>query len=354
VTVPPHESRLLLSLLRQDWETASVLTARQTPDPAIFVETARLCDVAPWLHSVIDRAGRWDLTGDEIRDRLAAIRHKTRSDNLLLLARVEQLLDLLLAEKIVPVALKGLDFLHRFYERFDQRGLDDVDILVHPDQREKTVTLMEEAGYTGPTGKERLHWLRSSYELPMESPGPVPVSVEIHWGLGQSKRYDLSVDEILQRAVPMTIEGRQILRLDDHDSAAHLLLHHLQHYFDRRLKWMLDFGRLVSQESFDWTRLTGTLRSWGGLAAGGISLLHMSRLFPGLVPAEGSRAVPPSTWRRLATLPLRSGHPLEIYRWTRKRWVQLFLAGVMMDRPYRLPGYLLHMAVRDRREETDG
>ena len=46
------------------------------------------------------------------------------ADNLLLLARLEQCLDLLLRAGIRPVALKGLDVLHRFRRPFDERTLD--------------------------------------------------------------------------------------------------------------------------------------------------------------------------------------------------------------------------------------
>ena len=76
--------------------------------------------------------------------------------------------------------------------------------------------------------------------MPLDSPGPVPVGFEIHWGLAQERRYRVKVTEVLARSVPHEVAGRRILRLDDHDAAAHLLLHHLQHYFDRRLKWALE------------------------------------------------------------------------------------------------------------------
>ena len=129
-----HEARLLLAILREDWECASAIVGQAAPRPGVFVDLARACDVYPWVHAVLERAARSDLVGTEAWESLTRMRHKCRNDNLLLLAHTEQVLDLLLEAGIVPVALKGLDFLHRFYERFDERSMDDVDLLVLPEQ----------------------------------------------------------------------------------------------------------------------------------------------------------------------------------------------------------------------------
>ena len=71
------------------------------------------------------------------------------------------------------------------------------------------------------------------------------------------------------RAVPARVCERDVLRLDDHDAAAHLLLHHVQHYFDRRLKWALDLRRIVGEPGFRWSTVAERLRQWGGRGAAG-------------------------------------------------------------------------------------
>jgi hypothetical protein len=69
-----------------------------------------------------------------------------------------------------------------------------------------------------------------------------------------------------------------------------------------------------------------------------------------MLPEVSFRTFPVAMWRRMLTRPLESSHPLDLFRNTRKRKVQLYLAAVMIEKPSRLPAYLLHRARRDRIE----
>ncbi|HEX5044849.1 MAG TPA: nucleotidyltransferase family protein [Candidatus Polarisedimenticolaceae bacterium] len=340
-----RESQLLLAILRESWGEAEALPR---PRPAMFVELARACDVHPTVHAILERTRRFDLVGGEAEEALQRLRAKVRQDNLLLLARAEQALDVLAGAGIVPVALKGLDTLHRYYGRFDARTLDDVDLLVPEERLGDGVRALEAAGWTAPPEPERTHWLRSSFELPLTSPGPVTVGLELHWSLGQEGRYTVDARALRARAVPARICERDLLRLDDHDAAAHLLLHHVQHYFDRRLKWALDLRSMVREPGFAWRAVAERLTAWGGRGAAGLALAHLVRLFPDLGSEEALRALPAAAWRRAALLPLRTLHPIDLYRGTRRRFVQLWLAAAALERPQDLPGYLRRRARRDQ------
>jgi putative nucleotidyltransferase-like protein len=340
-------ARVLLAALAGRWEEFDSLDDRSGWDSRALLALARQCDVAPTLHAMLAGSGRLTSLGDEAAGELGRVRTKTRHDNLLLLARLEQALDVLLAAGIRPVALKGVDTLHRFYASFDERTLDDVDLLVSPEDRDRAIAALEAAGWKGPDEPERTHWFRSSFELPLRSPGPVEVNFDLHWSLGQARRYEIPAAALISRAVPTTIAGRPALRLDDHDAVAHLLLHHLQHYFDRRLKWVLEIGRLAKEPGFSWPRVRERALEWGGRGAAGLALVHVRTLFPALLPEAAYEALPADAWRLAATLPLRSRHPLDLFRGTRRRFVQLWLAAAALEHPSELPGYLIHRATRD-------
>jgi hypothetical protein len=264
-------------------------------------------------------------------------------------ARAGQPLDILLAAGVVPVALKGLDLLQRVYTGLDQRTLDDVDLLVRPDQLDTAVAALEARGFRPPPEPTRTHYIRSSHHLPMDSPGPVPVGFEIHWNLAQVLRYHIDEAALHERAVPLSVEGRPILRLDDHDFVAHLLLHHFTHYFDRRLKWAVDLAAIARGPRFDWNVVIGRIRSWGATAAAGAALVHLRRMVPEWIPPRALDGLPLARWRRVLSWPLRSRHPLELFRDTRRRWVQLYLATVLLEDPSSMPRWLAHRASRDRR-----
>ena len=152
-----------------------------------------------------------------------------------------------------------------------------------------------------------------------------------------------------KRSRPLDVAGRSVRRMDDTDMVAHLLLHHFTHYFDWRLKWLVDLERIVETSGFDWERVGRRISEWNAVSAVGFSLIHLERLQPGLIPERLRRLLPAAAWRKLLTLPLRSSHPLDLFRATRKRNVQLYLAAVMLEQPWSLPGWILHRATREGR-----
>ncbi len=344
-----HHARLLLALLREDVPSFERLAAGPF-DPDTFVRLARECDVQPWLHARLTALGKLDELDREARLRLDEARAKVRADNLLLLARAEQALDLLIEAGVEVIALKGLDVLQRFY-RFDERTLDDVDLLVRRRDVAKTLQVLEAAGWQRLPTDRRDHYLRSSHHLPLPGPGPVVVDFEIHWNLVQSGRFTLDPEGLFARAEPLTVSGRPVLRLSDHDLAAHLLLHHFTHYFDRRLKWCIDLRFVAAQPSFEWTPVAERVREWGASVPVAMSVEHLARLFPDVLTGEVRRLFPVSRWRAALTYPLRSSHPLEIFRGTRNRRTQLLLAAALLESPLQLPGWMLHRWTRDRRAE---
>lgn len=340
---------LVLAVVCRRWEDAERLVAQRSPDPASFVAQCRECDVHAWVHYLLTSDGRSELVGETAIEALAEMRRKVRYDTMLLLGRAEQALDLLAGAGVRPVALKGLDFLHRIYPTVDLRATDDVDLLIRRDDLTVALEALRGAGWQLPCEEKTTHYIRSSHHLPLRSPGPIHVEFELHWNLAQSERYAIDVDGLFERAVALEVAGRTLLRLDDNDVVAHLLIHHFSHYFDRRLKWLVDLQRLNEHGAIDWGTVAARVRNWGGTAAAGVSLTHLQKLSPELIPGQALAALPVAAWRRALVRPLHSPHPLELFKGTRSRKVQLYLAAVMLENPSRLPGWLRHRARRDRR-----
>ena len=94
------------------------------------------------------------------------------------------------------MALKGLDVMHRLGVGFDERTMDDVDLLVREDQLTACIAALEAGGWEAPAEPKRTHYIRTSHHLPLVSPGPVVVGFEIHWNLVQENRYSVDVEEI--------------------------------------------------------------------------------------------------------------------------------------------------------------
>lgn len=344
-----HHPRILLAVVRERWDEVAERVGRGPFDADRFVECCRQSDAHPWVHALLERDERGALVGRRALNGLQRLRDKVRRDNLLLVARAEQALGLLLGAGVVPVALKGLDLLHRLYGSFDQRTLDDVDLLVDRDDLSAALRALEAGGWVLPEEPRRTHYIRSSHHLPLRSPGPVTVDFEIHWNLAQEQRYRIDPRGLLDRSLPLSIAGHSVRRLEDHDLVAHLLIHHFSHYFDRRLKWLIDLRAVAAQPGFDWSRVAARIREWGGGAACGVSLRHLQKMDPDLIPEAALRELPVAAWRRALTWPLRSNHPLELFRHSDRRRTQLYLAAVMLEHPLQLPAWLIHRSTRDQR-----
>jgi len=346
--MPRHKlAALVLAIVTGRWDEARRVAGGRPVDPLAFAEQCRECDVHAWVHHRLSTDDRADLVGAQAFERLERMRRKVRNDTMLVLAGAEQALDALLAAGVTPIALKGLDFLHRLYTGVDQRTIDDVDLLVRQRDLKPALDALRDAGWQLPPEPETLHYVRGSHHLPLRSPGPIGVDLELHWNLAQSGRYAIDVEQLFERAEPLRVGERGALRLADPDVVAHLLIHHFSHYFDRRLKWLVDLERLHEETPIDWPAVAARLERWGGTAAAGISLVHLRKLWPELITDAAASALPAAWWRRALTWPLRSSHPLELFRRTRDRRVQLFLAAAMLEHPTQLPGWLRHRASRD-------
>lgn len=345
-------ARTLLSLVRGEWNEAREPLSALAGAPRPFIDLCRACDVHPWVHHLLQQEFP-ELAGSELLLGLESLRRKVRHDNMLLLGRAEQALDLLSRCGVVPIALKGLDLIHRMYDSFDQRTLDDVDLLLRFADLPAALRALEEAGWQPPPEPRRTHYIRSSHHLPLVSPGPVTVDFELHWNLVQEGRYSVEPGSLFARAQQLEVAGRRILRLEDHDQVAHLLVHHFSHYFDRRLKWLVDLRALVRRPGFEWDRVVERIHQWGGTISGGAALRHLNKLDPATIPEAALRRLPIGGWRRAATRAFLSTHPLELYRHTGERWMQLYLAAIMLERPGRLPHWLIHRVVRVRRSSEN-
>jgi len=296
------------------------------------------CDIQPLLHGRLESADRFDLIPDSVREQLAAARHKCRMDNLLLLAEAEKAIDALAKAGVLPVVLKGMDIIHRYGMEFDLRRMDDMDFLVPATQVRETMTALASSGWKLPHRIYDSNW--APYHTGLESTGPIKVYLEIHWNIIQEGRYRLDPADLFARAGELAIGGRQVLGLDIHDLAVHTLLHHVSSHFHRKLKNWIDLRLLSLDTGFNWETVAGRAREWGGAPGAAMSMRHAGSLFPDWFPGDTVRLFGPETLRSLALKPLLSSHPLDMYRKTSSRFVEILLSAAMVSSPWRLPAAL--------------
>ena len=298
------------------------------------------------MHGRLESAGRLDLIPENFRENLAAARHKCRMDNILLLAEAENAIDALAGAGVMPVVLKGMDIIHRYGMDFDLRRMDDMDLLVPTGQVKDSMAALAAAGWKLPHRIYDSNW--APYHTGLESSGPIMVYLEIHWNIIQEGRYRLDPADLFARAGKLEVGGRPVLGLHIHDLAVHTLLHHVSSHFHRKLKNWIDLHLLSMEDGFRWESVVDRAREWGGLPGAAMSMRHAGRLFPNWFPEEVVKLFGPERLRSLALKPLASTHPLDMYRKTSSRLVEMLLSAAMVSKPWRLPA-----AMRMFRGEPD-
>ncbi len=325
-------------MLAERWDEAADLNRTRPSDLATLSRLALECDIQPLLHDRLGSTDRFDLVPRGFRVELEAARHKCRMDNILLLAEAEKAIDALAAAGVVPVLLKGMDIIHRYGLPFDIRRMDDIDFLVPTDQVRETMAALAGAGWKLPSRIYDSNW--APYHTGLLSTGPVSVYLEIHWNIIQEGRYRLDPADLFSRARELEVGGRKVLGLERHDLAAHTLLHHVSSHFHRKLKNWVDLHLLSREDSFDWKVVADRAREWGGLPGAAMSMRHAGRLFPDWFPDPAQEPFGAQRFRSLALKPLVSDHPLDLYRRTSNRLVEMLLSVAMVSQPWRLPAAL--------------
>ena len=186
------------------------------------------------------------------------IYRSTQARNITLLEELRSVLGRLAAAGIPVIVLKGAALSELVYSDIGLRPMGDLDLLVRPEQADRAVSTLREAGYQRASKPE----LRSGFdrqfhiEVQLRAPTPFMNQVDIHWQmiapLFTNRHVDLSA--VWERAVPVSLVGQPAYTL----SAADWVLHQAAHAFYKhrriRLLDLFDLDRLI--------RYLGTRLDW--------------------------------------------------------------------------------------------
>lgn len=130
------------------------------------------------------------------------------------------------------------------------RPSDDVDILVHPRDREQALR----------------HLLRSGFELEVDLPLEtylhlrkganlvrVGVAVDLHWNIFYWSADPLLIDRMFERAVEIDYRGRPLRSLGPTDTLLHTVIHGFGINTVPPIRWVLDAALLIRSGQIDWT-----------------------------------------------------------------------------------------------------
>jgi len=283
---------------------------------------------------LIAAAGRLDDLTPGARGHLERELNKVRAGQVILLNRFENLIDRLQAAGIEFLVHKGGALAPLIYDRPEDRPMVDIDIIIRPEDWARVRDGLDSWGYRMPRGASRAFWLENYYNIAVASPEDPPASFDVHWGITQEGRYHVRTSDLFERAVPYTWCGRGLRRMGNEDLLLSLFLHLAYHYFEARLLWLYDMKRVMERIPIDWDVVAAHARHGGLETVTALNLSFVDKVFPGVVPPEAVRLTRCGALRKGLLGPLRSTHPLHLFRGDRHRPVHFALGLLTIDSPW--------------------
>ncbi len=273
------ERRLLLRCL--DLRGGPLETSARAVDWHALIAVARATNVLPTVASRVLGAARVELP-DELRAALRESLEATAIHNTRLLGELARVSELLRAEGIAHVALKGAVLMARCYPSPALRHAVDLDLLVEPERFEQALALLRAGGCTEPAYTQTLAFDGRSWARALDAP-------HLHAATPLQTPSGVIVD--LHRRVPVTsferqggftgwhararrvlVHGVEVPTTGDDDLARHLCEHFaLQNHGDPldAPRLLCDLRALFADEP-PWQRLAGATAPFRARAAVGV------------------------------------------------------------------------------------
>ncbi len=291
----------LVALCRRDPLDAAVADlAARLADPDLRAQLWQLAArhrVFGLAHCVLARglARRTAPYETEVGD---ALRRLRRCAALVQLARDELVVGLR-ASGVEPVVLKGAAVMDVLFDEPAERDLDDLDVLVHPDDVERAIYALGELGYReDPRLPSADVYRRHHFHLPLRGRGR-PL-VEVHWALSRAfLPFQLDPERVYASAIVAARPAGLGMRVPRPEHLIlHLVLQNLQESFSR-LGRLVDIDRIAAScPGLDWDLLTRDARDGGIGPAASLSLQMAKRVLGSPIPDAVIRDLRPSRFAR--------------------------------------------------------
>lgn len=254
--------------------------------------------LAPMLYHRLKQRGLLSGLPCSLIATLGAAYARTAAKNQLLLTNLCNDVLLLNQHGIEVIVLKGSHLAHFVYADPALRPMQDIDILVRPedcDAAERLLIKTHLGASRPPESRDAKH-----HHLP-EIADPRGVHIEIHRHLHRSDRdLHLDIEQIWNRSRTASAEGRSFRVLSPEDLLVHLAIHAAgNHRFEQPLRWILDISTVIHRFSaeMNWDLLARISRDAGAERHVYLSLRMCRHIAGARVPEEAMKALEPAEFR---------------------------------------------------------
>jgi len=245
-----------------------------------------------------------DTASREIVDSLRWARTRAMLIHKTVLNLLSEMDALFQGKQIEYLVFKGPHLYEDLYRDRFPRPYSDVDILVHPKQVNLAVRVLETMGYEVEGGRITRFLMRHGhFHLVLVNRRKELPKIELHWSLvDRANLYRIRDDEVLSRAIRMTVSGMEFSIPCPEDTLIYLAVHVAKHgllnaaglhrgygaeWFcgdvsENRLLWFIDIDFLIKKyaETMNWSVIAERCRNWNCLEDVITTLSVLKVLFP--------------------------------------------------------------------------
>lgn len=216
---------------------------------------------APALHELVRPLGD-DLVPRETRDALTGLLRSTKFHMLRLEQLFLQALDILDAEGVDPVLLKGAGLATTIYGSFGERPMYDIDLLVRPEHALRAWNALRANGWVHDEVERPRAFYTTHYHLPpLDDPGGTGLALELHTSLTDGS-IGLNPDMIRRNASEIQTHGRRTRVPAVEHQVIHLATHFAWTHGLASAAWRTfrDLHQIATRTSIDWDRVVSVAK----------------------------------------------------------------------------------------------
>jgi hypothetical protein len=170
------------------------------------------------------------------------------------------------AHGMTPMLLKGAALASTVYGSFSRRPMNDIDLLVKPEEERQAETVLLSAGWIRDAAVPDEFYYREHHHLaPLLDEKGTGLHLEVHRDLfppGHPFRY--THDELLRSARTITVGGARALVLSPAYHVVHAAIHFVWSHMMRTGAWntLRDLGTLQRAGCIDWAEVIDIAERW--------------------------------------------------------------------------------------------